>query len=293
MKFRTEIKIADAPENLSPERLVLLMGSCFSDNIGARMEQAGWPVEANPCGTVYNPVSIAVLMRLAMIHRPMRREIVASSLTDREGKYVSWFMGSKAGGATEEECVDAVCECIDRLEDAIERAQAIVVTFGTADVWLLAGTDRAIGNCHKHPASEFDKKRASVEEIAALWKETVEAVRMRNPEMKIIFTVSPRRYLGEGTAATFADNSRMKAVLLLACEALCQEIKNAWYFPAYELLNDDLRDYRFYASDMLHPSAQAVEYIWEKYCEMFLDQEGREKLKELEKEERRKRHIQK
>lgn len=285
MKFRTEITIKDAPRNLSPERPVVLAGSCFSDNIGARMVDSGWPAVVNPCGVIYNPVSMAVLFQLALTHRALRREIIASGVTMREGRYVSWFMGSKASGASPEECVDRVCECIDALEAGIERAGALILTFGTSDVWLLAGTDRAVGNCHKHPSSEFEKKRVSVEEIVATWRGLIEAVRERNPEVKFIFTVSPRRYLSDG----FAENTRLKAVLILAVEQLAR-MPDVFYFPAYEILNDDLRDYRFYSPDLLHPSEMAVEYVWEKFKEAYLDESARRLLESMEKEAKQKAH---
>ena len=286
MKFRTEINITDAPKNLSPERLVILMGSCFSDNIGARMERAGWPALVNPCGVIYNPASMAVIFQLALTHRALRRDIVAASVTTREGRFVSWFMGSKAVGDTPEECVDRVCETIDVLEEGLEKADALIVTFGTSDVWLLAGTDRAVGNCHKHPASEFERRRLGVGEIVQTWKAIIGAVRERNPELKVIFTVSPRRYLADG----FEKNSRIKAVLLLACEGLCASLPNAWYFPAYEILNDDLRDYRFYSSDLLHPSEMAIDYIWEKFTAAWLDTPSLDLLHSLERDARRRAH---
>ena len=293
MKFRTEITIKDAPRNLSPERLVLLMGSCFSDYMGEKMEKTGWKSLSNPCGVVYNPVSMAVLFQLALTHRALRRDIIEASITGRESKYASWLMGSIAVADDKITCIDKVCEAIDRLEEGLETADALILTFGTPDVWLLKGTDRSVGNCHKHPASEFEKRRLSIDEIAETWESLIQVVRDRNPELKVIVTVSPRRYLSEG----FEDNSRQKAILLLACEKLCRNRnsndknpKNITYFPSYEILNDDLRDYRFYAKDLLHPSEQAVEYIWEKFTEAYLSDSELDKLRKLEKETKRRLH---
>lgn len=289
MKFRTEISITDAPGNLSPERLVVLAGSCFSDNIGAKMKEAGWPAIVNPCGVIYNPVSMGILFQLALTHRPLRREIISSSLTEREGKFATWLMGAKALGETADECIDRTCETLDELERGIETAQALILTFGTSDVWLLAGSDRAVGNCHKHPAAEFEKKRADIGETVSVWQQLITAIRNRNPDIKIILTVSPRRYLSDG----FAENSRQKAVLILACEQLCHTCRDTYYFPAYEILNDDLRDYRFYKPDLLHPSETAIDYVWEKFKVAFLDKKNLELLNKMEKEGKRRRHIQK
>ena len=286
MKFRTEIKISDAPKILSPERLILLAGSCFSDNIGEKISNSGWPSLVNPCGVLYNPVSIAVVFQLALTHRSLRRGIISSSITSREGKYVSWFMGAKSIGNTEEECCDRVSEAIDDLEEGLERAYGIVITFGTSDVWLLKGSDRAVGNCHKHPSQEFDRRRLGIDDIVASWSEIINMIRSRNPEVNFIFTVSPRRYLSEG----FAENTRLKAVLILACEKLCKEVSNVYYFPSYEIINDDLRDYRFYKPDLLHPSEMAVDYIWEKFKESYIDKTGIEKLNQMERGYRIKNH---
>lgn len=274
--------IKDAPRNLSPERLALLMGSCFSDNMGRKMLSCGWPAIVNPCGTVYNPVSMAVLFQLAMTHRALRREIILSGITQREGKFVSWLMGSKANGDTPDETADRVCEAIDELERGIEQAEVMILTFGTSDVWLLKDTDRAVGNCHKHTASEFDRKRAGVDEIADTWTALIGMVRERNPEIKVILTISPRRYLND----SFRENTLQKAVLALACDKICKSA-GAFYFPAYEIMNDDLRDYRFYGKDLLHPSEMAVDYIWEKFTESYLDKPGLERLAAMEKEARR------
>lgn len=286
MKFRTEITIPDAPQTISPERLVLLAGSCFSDNIGGKMLSAGWPATVNPCGVIYNPVSLAVLFQIALTHRSLRRGIIESSITVREGKYVSWFLGSTVMEETPEIAIDKVCERIDRLEESLETADALILTFGTSDVWLLKGTDRAVGNCHKHPASEFERRRVSIDEIVTVWQELFSAIRERNPELKIILTVSPRRYLSEG----FAENTRQKAVLILACELLAWQ-KDVTYFPAYEIMNDDLRDYRFYARDLLHPSEMAIDYIWEKFTRTYLSEKDQGKLKVMEKEAKRSSHI--
>lgn len=289
MKFRTEINLKDAPKILSPERPVLLAGSCFSDNIGSLMRECGWPVVVNPCGVIYNPVSMAILFRLALSHRSLRHSIIESAITQREGKYVSWFMGSVAMDTTVDGCIAKVADAIDDLEEAIEKSDAIILTFGTSDVWLLKGTDCAVGNCHKHPASEFIKKRVGIGDIVNEWKEIIKMVRERNPQVKVILTVSPRRYLSE----SFADNTRQKAVLILASESLCSEIPGVVYFPAYEILNDDLRDYRYYKRDLLHPSEMAIDYVWEKFKEAFLDSIGISKIQMMEKERRRNAHIQK
>lgn len=264
IKFRTEIKIPDAPVKLDPGRQVLLVGSCFSDNIGGKMLESDLDAIVNPCGTVYNPLSIYRLFEAALSSD--REEIILSSLTVREGNAVSWLMGKKGMGATDEECVGNVDSLLSILEKGIRESQAIIITFGTSDVWFLNETSEVVGNCHKHPAREFGRRRMSISEIVDLWAEMIDKVRSVNPDVQIIFTVSPRRYLSDG----FQENTRQKAVLILACDELCRMKDNVSYFPAYEIMNDDLRDYRFYKPDLLHPSDIAVEYIWQKFKESFI-----------------------
>lgn len=285
MKFRTEINLTDAPKILSPERSLLLIGSCFSDNIGRKLRESLWPATVNPCGVIYNPFSIATLLELALKEPQEREGIIEDSITTREGKYVSWLMGSRSMGQTPQDCICEVKAAMAELHAGLLAADALIVTFGTSDVWMLDGTDLVVGNCHKHPAREFSRRRLSISEIVERWRNLIDELRRLRSDLKVIFTVSPRRYLSEG----FADNSRLKAILLLACEELCR-LPSVFYFPAFEILNDDLRDYRFYAPDLLHPSEQAVDYVWERFCEAYLDSRSMEKLRENIRASRRSSH---
>lgn len=287
MKFRTEIKLKDAPQKLSPERLVLLMGSCFSDNIGARMQRAGWPVEVNPCGVIYNPTSMARLFELSVAPYAERHKAVESTITERDGRFASWLMGSAGIADSREECIEKVESALLKLQDALKCASTVILTLGTSDVWLLASSGEVVGNCHKHPSREFRKERLSVGRTVELIEDIKSSVRAVNPDVNFILTVSPRRYLSEG----FEDNSRLKAVLLLACGEICSNDNSTDYFPAFEILIDDLRDYRFYASDMLHPSADAIEYVWDKFLEKYVSPADIQKLKRMEKELKEKHHI--
>ena len=287
MKFRSEITLREAPFEISTELPALLLGSCFSDNVGEKMK-LGWsaPVFANPCGVIYNPLSIARLLNLALSDEKAVRQELADSLTQREGKWVSWLMDSKTKGDSREEAFESALEKINLLADAIRTSEVLIVTFGTPWVYLRAETGSPVGNCHKHPQVEFTRRRLSFQEIVSVWSELLERLRAVNPALKVVFTVSPMRYLGEG----FAGNSCLKAILLLACEELCSAMPDACYFPAFEIVNDDLRDYRFYSSDLIHPSPQAVDYIWEKFSEFFLSSDSLKIFETNKKERLRLRH---
>ncbi len=248
MIFRTEYRARRQPLTLSPERTVVLMGSCFSDRIGAAMRRCGWDACVNPCGTLFNPFSIA-----------------SHLLSD---DYSIEPEGFSFDFPTLFESPEAMREARAALRSNLSRAQALIVTFGTAIVYEKDG--RVVANCHKQPAAHFSRRMLSPEEIAARWSAVIAALRKENPELAIVLTVSPVRHVREG----FEENSASKATLLLACRQLCASLPGVFYFPSFEIVTDDLRDYRFFEPDMVHPSAIAVEYIWEKFRQTYLDSEG-------------------
>lgn len=279
MKFRTEYKSASPPpfmiEALQP---VLLLGSCFSDNIGARMQQCTWNACVNPTGTLYNPASIANVISMALQGRDPRVEYnEAASL---------WFspdFSTLFSSPSNEIAVKKMHESIIQLKECVGMAHAIIITFGTA--WIFERNNQIVANCHKLPASQFKRRRMDVAEIVTIWEAMLERIRAVNNDVKVIFTVSPVRHLADG----FDGNARSKATLLLACEFLAQ-LPGCDYFPAYEIINDDLRDYRFYAADLLHPSPVAADYIFHHFCERYLSDSGRLDVKRGEKEYKRSHH---
>ena len=290
MRFRTEYKIEERKRFvLDPRRPVVLLGSCFADNISAKMKSCLWEAE-NPLGTLYNPLSIAsalyACLGMAGGEDGMGFE---ESLFEAGGMWRSWLFDSKMSAETREDVVYAFGERCRRLDALLSRAEVLFVTFGTA--WCYYIGERLVANCHKQPAAMFERRRLSVREIVDTWRDLMDRLRERYPRLQVVFTVSPVRHLKDG----FEGNARSKAILQLAVEELCggvssgarggevsQGVEGCYYFPAYEIVNDDLRDYRFYASDLVHPSEEAVEYIWEKFKEMYMDEKGVQRLKEGE-----------
>lgn len=286
MKFRTEFEARQSDKLLDPEQSVVLIGSCFTDYIGERMRKCRWAAFPNITGTLFNPASIAKTLRIATDwHKPF--EIIEDSLAQRDRLWVTWLSDS---GCTTYSSLDTKGRLFDRLLELNERlrdAKTLIVTFGTA--WIYELRERQgyiVANCHKFAADIFLRRRLSISEITAEWNELLGTLREKYPDLRIIFTVSPVRHLKDG----FEGNSRSKAILQLACEEICNGNTNAEYFPSYEIVNDDLRDYRFYASDMVHPSAEAVEYIWEKFQDRYLSPASRALLKEGEKITKRLNH---
>lgn len=285
MKFRTEFIPSKSGLTLNPDSPVVLIGSCFANNVANKMRESLWPV-FNEAGTLYNPISIAKVMEMLLFSDNFNAEF-EDSLFEAEGYVHSWLFDSHFSRRSEEECIINLKEVRENLESFLAKAQTLIVTFGTAWCYYLTEKeDYVVANCHKMPQSMFNRRRVSVEEISDVWIRLCSRLKERFSELNFIFTVSPVRHLKDG----FEGNSRSKATLMLAVEEICNKVNDAIYFPAYEIVTDDLRDYRFYASDLVHPSDQAVEYIWELFQLEFLDSQGIQRLREGNKACRRLNH---
>lgn len=271
MRFRTEYESRPAAERISPDSPAVLIGSCFSDNIGSRMLECGWEACVNPCGVLYNPLSIARILILALAPAEEREKEVRRSLTLRDGATASWLFSGRFASASAAETERRCLEGLENLSAALETAGVLVITLGTAYVYFREGD--AVSNCHKYPEKEFVRRRLDPHECAEALRPALSEIHRRYPALKIILTVSPVRHLRDG----FEGNSRSKATLLLAAEQLLD--RHIAYFPAFEILTDDLRDYRFYADDLLHPSPAGIAYIWEKFTDTYLDNASRETLR--------------
>lgn len=245
MEFRTPVNITLAPFAIEPRERMLFVGSCFADNIGRRFVDDKFRATVNPYGVMYNPASI--------MHTVKRwtGELVAAQSEASDS-------GSDVRQATD------------------EAPQTAVFTLGTNHVYILNETGEIVDNCRKRPQRLFTERELSVDECADYLREAVTMLRQINPSVRIIITVSPIRYAKYG----FHGSQLSKATLLLAADKLTKEIDNVVYFPAYEIVNDELRDYRFYREDMLHPTDQAVEYIWQRFGETFFSKQTRKFLEE-------------
>lgn len=274
MNFRTPFVPETALPRLSPANPIVMLGSCFSDNLASRMRDCLWKAE-NPLGTLYNPLSISRAIQL-MLSPIGLEERLAETIFESYGLWHSRMFDSRMSAPERSICMDALLKAAAGFNILLQQAAAMTVTFGTAKIWELKESPGTIvGNCHKMPPSDFETRRLSVAEIAEEWETTISIIRTEHPDLPIIFTVSPVRYLKDG----FAENARSKATLMLAIEELTTRIPNCFYFPAFEILNDDLRDYRFYSSDLIHPSEQAVDYVWEIFRRTYLGPEEEEILK--------------
>ena len=261
--FRTELTIAPQERQLSRAARVLTVGSCFADSIGERLRVNKVHALVNPFGTVFQPLALAKLLRAAAGEEQDWQQHVVEA----RGRWQSYDFHATIGAESPVELLQNIQEAVRRVADFVRTADALVLTLGTAWAYRLRETDELVGNLHKLPASLFTKELLTADEIVNGLAEVHALVRRINPTIHIALTVSPVRHLKD----TLPLNAVSKSVLRVACHYLSELLPDVSYFPAYELLLDDLRDYRFYASDMLHPSETAQDYIWERFARAYFD----------------------
>lgn len=253
MEFRTAISLPPARNTIDHGQSVVMIGSCFTDNVGERMMRDGFNVYVNPMGVLYNPFSIA-----RVINRAISDEYyTAADLYSHDDKDYCLDFKAIPSIINTAELLKEINRRIKELGGLLRRADVWIITFGTSRVWELTGHG-PVGNCHKLPGNLFSTRMMGVDEIVELWKPLIN-------DRRIIFTVSPIRHTADGLHA----NQLSKARLLLAIEELQRLSKRVEYFPAYEIMNDDLRDYRFYAADMKHPSEVAIDYIYDLFSQHY------------------------
>ncbi len=285
MQFRTPVlPLKGLQGTVTHDKPVVMLGSCFTDNIGAQLLKRGFDAAVNPCGTLYNPASIASTLLDILYQRPY----TIDDIFQHEGKWHSFSHHSRFSAADGQECLNKINEATLLAADKLKNASAIILTFGTAYVFRNRETNQIVANCHKLHPDTFSREMLSHTQIHGLWKKMVRELLARNPELKIIFTVSPIRHKADGAHG----NTISKATLLLAIERLADDFPdNVVYFPAFEIMMDDLRDYRFYAPDMVHPSEVAVDYIYSIFADSVMTPATQATAAENLRDFRRKNHI--
>ena len=278
MKLTTDVLIEPLDGRFGFEDRFLFMGSCFADSVGALMQESGFDVEVNPFGVVYNPASVAHSFERLALREPFVQDDVICS----EGRYTSFYHHSRFNRPSAEEFLSDANSALAAAADAFDAATVCVVSLGTNRVFRHIGRDMIVSNCHKIVASEFSRENLSLQQCTAYLERMVNLA----PDKKWVFTVSPIRYMAFG-----AHSSQLgKATLLLAVDALQQRCPSVCYFPAYEIMMDELRDYRFYEENLTHPSHQAVEYIFERFREFAIDPACEERIAAARRAARASRH---
>lgn len=247
IKLQTQIPVSVSPLRISHHQHILLVGSCFTEHMGQKLQDFGFEVMMNPFGILYNPLSIAECLNRCYNDR----ELTEDELVFHDGLWHSWLHHGCFSNADKESCLCACNRAIHEAHSFLQQPHKVIITLGTANVYSRKGM--VVANCHKIPNTAFEKRRLELEEI-------IEALK----PYPALYTVSPIRHWADGAHG----NQLSKATLLLAIEQMGGE-----YFPAYEIMMDELRDYRFYDQDMLHPSSLAIELIWERFQQTYMDTE--------------------
>lgn len=239
---------------------VLFLGSCFADEVGSICQGLGFNAQVNPFGVLFNPASIAQSVERLDSGKPFVQDDVVSVGVDC---FCTFSHNTKFWHVSEEELLNDINGELKHYSDFFSSAKWVVVSLGTSWVYRHKKSGQIVSNCHKLPSQQFEREFMTVEESVACLSNMVS----KHPDKHFIFTVSPLRHLKDG----LHENQLSKSALLLAVDAICKRFPNAYYFPAYEILNDELRDYRFYKEDMVHPTEQAVRHIWERFVEFAIN----------------------
>lgn len=264
-KFTTPVEVKDAAAKMDYSSKILMLGSCFSTEIGQILKDYKFNIMVNPFGVLYNPCSIANSVQRLLNCKPFGAdEVIQTNPTDKSAqkKFASFSHHSSFARHSPDEFVDAANESLSMASAFLETADTVIITLGTAWTFRNISTGKIVSNCHKRLATEFKRELLTMEECYSVLLETANSLIGKN----IIFTVSPIRHLKD----TAHGNQISKATLMLAIDKVIQECKWCCYFPSYEIMMDELRDYRYYAEDMIHPSPMAVKYIFEKFKESHI-----------------------
>lgn len=268
--FRTEISIPKAEKQLSYRRNALMIGSCFTENIGNFLQNHYFPILTNPCGILYNPASIAGCIEFLV----SGKQLASSDLFFANGLWNSFHFHSRYSHPDPETALSGMNNSLSLASEKLKSASHLFLTFGTSWVYREKEDLSIVGNCHKLPANRFIRERLSVEEMSDQWIVLLDRLFATHPGLSIVFTISPIRHLKDGSY----QNQVSKSSLFLLVDNLLHHLgpEKGSYFPSYELVMDELRDYRFYASDMLHLSEMATAFVQEKFIDVYLDPESKE-----------------
>ncbi len=275
MMWQTVVDIEKPDFSVDYHSRWMLIGSCFAENMGMKLMENRFAVDCNPCGIVYNPESVAQVLERLMDERV----VTPDELIWHEGKWMSWGHHGSFSASEREVCLEKMNARIYRGAEQLRRADVLLITFGTSWVYRHLQSGCVVANCHRFPERDFERFRLSVPEIVGLYERLLGQLEWINPGVRVLFTVSPIRHWKDGAHG----NQLSKSVLLLAIDELVKRRKRGYYFPSYEIVLDELRDYRFYAEDMLHVSGQAVDYIWSRFRDTFLSADALQVMRQVEK----------
>ncbi len=264
MNFRTNIQLQKERNQIDYTSKLMLIGSCFSENIYKKLDYFKFNAVSNPFGILFNPIAIESLITNVI----NQKEYTEKDVFFLNERWHCFDAHSDLSAVSQAELLQNLTTEINSTNQQIATSTHLIITLGTSFIYRLIETDSIVGNCHKIPQKKFLKELLSVDEITASLENICTLVKDVNPIINIIFTVSPVRHLKDG----FVENSQSKAHLLAAIHQITDKRNKLYYFPSYEIMQDDLREYRFYNSDMVHPNETAINYIWEQFQHVWIDE---------------------
>jgi hypothetical protein len=267
LKLQTHISLSKNIKNLIDyNSKVILLGSCFSDNIGKKLRYHKFQSVLNPFGILFHPKAIESVIKNAIT----KKEYTEEDVFFFNERWKSFTTHSKLSASSKEEALNQLNQGSALINTALKSSTHIIITLGTSWVYRFLASGKIVANCHKVPQHKFKKELLPITEINKSLSSIISLVRKVNPNINFIFTISPVRHLRDG----FIENQQSKSHLISALHQIIKNQKNIFYFPSYEIMMDELRDYRFYKEDMIHPNQIAINYIWEKFYENWLSDEA-------------------
>lgn len=270
--FRTDFAIAPLEPAIDSADAMLALGSCFARHMGDRLAAHKLDCLVNPLGTLFQPLAISKVIRMALGDR----EPDPAGFVDQEDRHMHFDFHSDMRATDPRSLLELLRERLATCGTQLRKSRWLLLTPGTAWVYERKVTGQPVTNCHKVPADRFKKRLLSVKEILADYEQLLSLLQKEVPQLQILLSLSPVRHIKD----TIPANSASKAVLRLACHELSSQYAHVHYFPAYEIMMDDLRDYRFYEADMLHPNTVAIDYIWEKFGGSCLNEKAQNLITE-------------
>jgi len=274
MDFILPFPLKQTEKQINIKQSLLLMGSCFAEEIGKKLQERKFNALVNPHGISYNPSSISN----AITDYIEGKVYDDTAIFYHNELWQSFNYHGKFSSTEATICLQAINEEIKQANAHLKKTQWLIITFGSAFAYVNKKSNAIVANCHKLPSSEFEKILLSKNQIVSVWNKQLAALKEFNPNLNVVFTISPVRYVRDG----LIENNRSKGILLDAVHTLIEQNKNCFYFPAYEIVIDELRDYRFFKEDLVHPNELAVNYVWEKFVNTVCDEETKKFLTEYE-----------
>jgi hypothetical protein len=272
--YQTVVKLDKSPNKITIDDQLLTIGSCFAQNIGSKLSDFKFSVITNPFGTLFNPISVFKLVNQTIL----KESIDSKGIVQSNGIYHHFDLHSDLSNLDKDDLLANANMQMKKLAGELAKTSLVIYTFGTAIVYERVDTGEIVANCHKVPAKAFKRRLLDIDEIIDSFRINYDLIKSINKNVRFILTVSPVRHQKE----SFEQNNVSKSILRIAIEKIRSELEAVEYFPAFEIMMDELRDYRFYAEDMLHPNSVAIEHIWQKFSYVYFDKETLEFLAKWE-----------